>query len=144
MTGVGTIGKFRWPCRLDGTQEFPMDLPFVEPEVHLDCRCRRNRVVFGNRLLCTATHSHCSLPQLDCGTEAPTTRQVMNIKSIAIAGFKSFGAEVTVPLRPVNLLIGANGSGKSNFLNAFALLQAFGSGRLGDVVRFPDLKQLPY
>lgn len=58
----------------------------------------------------------------------------MNIKSIAIAGFKSFGAEVTVPLRPVNLLIGANGSGKSNFLNVFALLQAFSSGRLDDFV----------
>ena len=52
------------------------------------------------------------------------------LKSIAIAGFKSFGAEVEVPLGPLNLLIGANGSGKSNFLGAFSFLQAFHSGQL--------------
>ena len=112
-----------------GTREVPKEVPTVEPELRLDCLCHRNRVEFGDRLLCMATHSHCSLPRQDGGREAPTTRKVMNIESIAIAGFKSFGAEVTVPLRSVNLLIGANGSGKSNFLNVFALLQAFGSGR---------------
>ena len=46
------------------------------------------------------------------------------IKSIAIAGFRSFGASVEVPRKPLNLLIGANGSGKSNILGAFAFLQA--------------------
>ena len=50
------------------------------------------------------------------------------LKSIAIAGFKSFGTEVEVPLRPLNVLIGANGSGKSNFLEAFSFLQAYGLG----------------
>ncbi|MCY4500235.1 MAG: AAA family ATPase [Alphaproteobacteria bacterium] len=50
------------------------------------------------------------------------------LKSIAIAGFKSFGAEAKVPLRPLNVLIGANGSGKSNFLDAFSFLQAYGRG----------------
>lgn len=59
---------------------------------------------------------------------------MINIETIAIAGFKSFGAEVTVPLRPINLLIGANGSGKSNFLNAFAFLQAFSSSQLVEFV----------
>lgn len=48
------------------------------------------------------------------------------LKSIAISGFKSFGAEVEVLLRPLNVLIGANGSGKSNFLDAFSFLQAYG------------------
>lgn len=50
------------------------------------------------------------------------------LKSIAIAGFKSFGAEVEVPLGPLNVLIGANGSGKSNFLDAFSFLQAYSRG----------------
>ena len=59
---------------------------------------------------------------------------MINVETIAIAGFKSFGAEVTIPLRPINLLIGANGSGKSNFLNAFAFLQAFSSGQLDEFV----------
>ena len=56
------------------------------------------------------------------------------LQSIAIAGFKSFGAEVEVPLRPLNMLIGANGSGKSNFLDAFSFLQAFHSRRLNNYV----------
>ena len=57
------------------------------------------------------------------------------LKSITIAGFKSFGSEVEVPLGPLNVLIGANGSGKSNFLGAFAFLQAFCSGKLKNYVR---------
>ena len=52
------------------------------------------------------------------------------LTSIAIAGFKSFGAEVEVPLGPLNVLIGANGSGKSNFLDAFSFLQAYGLDRI--------------
>ena len=52
------------------------------------------------------------------------------LKNIAIAGFKSFGARAEVPLGPLNVLIGANGSGKSNFLEAFSFLQAFGSEQL--------------
>ena len=50
------------------------------------------------------------------------------LNHIAIAGFKSFGTEVVVPLGPLNVLIGANGSGKSNFLDAFSFLQAYGRG----------------
>lgn len=50
------------------------------------------------------------------------------LKSIVIAGFKSFGAQVEVPLRSLNILIGANGSGKSNFLDAFSFLQAYSRG----------------
>ena len=56
------------------------------------------------------------------------------LKSIAISGFKSFGAEVEVLLGPLNVLIGANGSGKSNFLGAFSFLQAFYSKRLNNHV----------
>ena len=57
------------------------------------------------------------------------------LKSIAIAGFKSFGAEVEVPLGPLNVLIGANGSGKSNFLDAFSFVRGFESGELINYVR---------
>ncbi len=56
------------------------------------------------------------------------------LSNIAIAGFKSFGAKVLVPLGPLNVLIGANGSGKSNFLDAFSFLQACGSDKLADHV----------
>ena len=45
------------------------------------------------------------------------------ITSISIEGFKSIG-RIREPLRPINVLIGANGSGKSNFIGAFSLLQA--------------------
>ena len=57
------------------------------------------------------------------------------LKSIAITGFKSFGAEVEVPLGPLNVLIGANGSGKSNFLDAFSFVRGFESGELINYVR---------
>ena len=45
------------------------------------------------------------------------------IDRIAIKGFKSI-REVDVNLRDINVLIGANGSGKSNFLGVFSFLQA--------------------
>ena len=57
------------------------------------------------------------------------------LKSIAITGFKSFGAEVEVPLGPLNILIGANGSGKSNFLDAFSFVRGFESEELINYVR---------
>ena len=41
--------------------------------------------------------------------------------SIAVKGYKSF-KDILVPLSKINILIGANGAGKSNFLSLFALL----------------------
>ncbi len=49
---------------------------------------------------------------------------------ITIEGFKSFKKVERFPLRDINIVIGANGSGKSNFLNAFELLRAYGDGLL--------------
>ena len=46
------------------------------------------------------------------------------ITSISIEGFKSIERIQDLPLRPINVLIGANGSGKSNFIGAFSLLHA--------------------
>ncbi len=45
------------------------------------------------------------------------------IRSITIEGFRSFAALRDLPLRPLNVLIGANGSGKSNFLEALKLME---------------------
>jgi predicted ATPase len=53
---------------------------------------------------------------------------------ITIEGFKSIKSIERLPLRPVNLVIGANGSGKSNFIGFFAFLQAIREGRLKNYV----------
>ncbi|MDE6577720.1 MAG: AAA family ATPase [Muribaculaceae bacterium] len=41
--------------------------------------------------------------------------------SITVKGYKSF-KDITVPMSKINILIGSNGAGKSNFLSLFALL----------------------
>ena len=46
------------------------------------------------------------------------------IRTITIQGFKSIAELRELELRPLNVLIGANGSGKSNFLGALDLLYA--------------------
>lgn len=46
------------------------------------------------------------------------------VESIAIEGFKSIRALDTFTLRSLNILIGANGAGKSNFISFFRLLAA--------------------
>lgn len=55
-------------------------------------------------------------------------------RSITIKGFKSIRSIEDLYLRPINLLIGANGSGKSNFLDAFELFGATGAGQLDSYV----------
>jgi predicted ATPase len=54
---------------------------------------------------------------------------------ISVAGFKSIASSGKVGLRPVNLIIGANGSGKSNFIGVFSFLQSIKEGRLYEYVR---------
>lgn len=53
---------------------------------------------------------------------------------ITIQGFKSIASIERLELRPINILIGANGSGKSNFIGAFAFLHAIREGRLQQYV----------
>lgn len=53
----------------------------------------------------------------------------MGIKRLTIKGFKSI-RECKLELRPLNILIGANGSGKSNLISVFALLKAVVDERL--------------
>ena len=53
--------------------------------------------------------------------------------SIRIFGYKSF-KKLSVQLHPINLLIGANGAGKSNFLSLFEMLGNIYEKRLGAYV----------
>ena len=49
---------------------------------------------------------------------------------ITVEGFRSIASIEKQPLGPISILIGANGSGKSNFVEAFSFLQAIRSGQL--------------
>ena len=52
------------------------------------------------------------------------------LDNITIRGFKSIKAIEQLKLNPINVLIGANGSGKSNFLEVFSLVRDVVDGRL--------------
>lgn len=54
-----------------------------------------------------------------------TNTTVPFLHSITLDGFLSFGPDTPeIPLRPLNVLIGPNASGKSNLIEAFELLRA--------------------
>lgn len=53
---------------------------------------------------------------------------------ITIRGFKSIASIDKLKLEPVNLLIGPNGSGKTNFVGVFSFLHAVREGGLRDYV----------
>lgn len=46
------------------------------------------------------------------------------LKTLTLKGFKSIESLVDFELRPLNVLIGANGAGKSNFVDFFRMLRA--------------------
>lgn len=52
------------------------------------------------------------------------------LDKVTIKGFKSIRAVEDLEIRPINALIGANGSGKSNFIEALSFLQAIRAGNL--------------
>lgn len=52
------------------------------------------------------------------------------IDTITIKGFKSIRSLESFRLRPLNILIGANGAGKSNFVSFFSFLHELVDGRL--------------
>ena len=59
----------------------------------------------------------------------------MHFKSITLRNFLSFGPEAEeIPLGKLNVLVGINGSGKSNLLEAFSVLKALPRD-LGGVIR---------
>jgi predicted ATPase len=53
---------------------------------------------------------------------------------ITVRGFKSIASIEKLPLKSVNVLIGSNGSGKSNFIGVFSFLHAIREGRLREYV----------
>ena len=53
---------------------------------------------------------------------------------VTVEGFKSIRSVERLPLMPLNVLIGSNGSGKSNFVGVFSFLQAILSRRLQESV----------
>ncbi len=54
---------------------------------------------------------------------------MIRVKYIKLSGFKSI-KQTTIELRPLNVLIGANGSGKSNLISLFNLIREIQNGRL--------------
>ena len=56
------------------------------------------------------------------------------LETITIKGFKSIAAIEELKLNAINIVIGANGAGKSNFIEVFSFLHALRQGRLQDYV----------
>jgi len=56
------------------------------------------------------------------------------LEYITIKGFKSIASIERLPLKPINVVIGANGSGKSNFIGTFGFLHDICEGRLQERV----------
>lgn len=52
-----------------------------------------------------------------------------NLKRIKVEGFKSI-AKLDLPMRNINILIGANGAGKTNFISLFSFLSNLSHGKL--------------
>lgn len=52
------------------------------------------------------------------------------LETISIQGFKSIRELKDFPLTPLNILIGANGSGKTNFISAFKLINQIADANL--------------
>lgn len=58
----------------------------------------------------------------------------LQLKKISVEGFKSIRSLKDFELRPVNVLIGANGAGKSNLLSVFPFMRADARGYLDKFV----------
>ncbi|ETR67139.1 MAG: hypothetical protein OMM_11913 [Candidatus Magnetoglobus multicellularis str. Araruama] len=56
-----------------------------------------------------------------------------NLQKISVKGFKSIQS-LTLNIDPVNVLLGANGAGKSNFLSLFSFLNHLAQGKLSSYV----------
>ncbi len=60
---------------------------------------------------------------------------MMELDTITIKGFKSIKCIDALHLGPINVVIGSNGSGKSNFIGVFAFLHAIREGHLREYVK---------
>ncbi len=61
------------------------------------------------------------------------TGEYKNLKRIRIEGFKSI-AKLDLPLEKINILIGANGAGKTNLISLFTFLSHLSLGKLRNYV----------
>lgn len=57
-----------------------------------------------------------------------------HLSRVVIKGFKSIQS-LNLEMRPINILIGANGSGKSNFISLFTFLRNLSEGRLQNYIQ---------
>lgn len=57
-----------------------------------------------------------------------------DLEAVTVRGFTSIQQIENLSLRPINVLIGSNGSGKSNFIRIFSFLHAIREGHLQDYV----------
>lgn len=62
-----------------------------------------------------------------------TEEKPINLKNIAIKGFKSI-SDVDLPMKKINILIGANGSGKTNLISVFTFLNHLSRGNLKNYI----------
>ena len=60
--------------------------------------------------------------------------QLPRLTSIGVGGYKSIRGLQALELRPVTVLVGANGSGKSNLISFLKLLNAIGAGNLQEFI----------
>ena len=68
----------------------------------------------------------------------------LELKSIELKGFKSVDAEgQMIELRPITVMLGANGAGKSNLVSFFKMLNYMTTGGLQQYVADRDLP-IPY
>jgi len=61
------------------------------------------------------------------------TEESSNLKHIKVEGFKSI-AKLDLPMENINILIGANGAGKTNLISLFTFLGHLSQGRLRNYV----------
>lgn len=61
------------------------------------------------------------------------------LEKITVSGFKSIRSLKELELKPVNILIGANGAGKSNFIDFFRMLRAMLEFNIAELKDNPSL-----
>jgi len=76
-----------------------------------------------------------TVDQQDARGNGPAPNEKGELDYLTVKGFRSIKSIEKLKLRPINVLVGANGSGKSNFVGVFAFL---GSLRHGQLVAYTD------